>query len=141
MSRVLEPDLALRRDGEAIIVVEAKARPIRPPFSDAVRVQMRHCVRQSGSAWALLIDPDRAQIFRSPDTSTPCVEIPSREIVAAGGMADASVMGARVLTRSANRWLRQLPGSPEFLERDPVLIALAEAIGDEDTLDADQPHG
>jgi len=141
MSRVFAPDLVLRRDGAPIIVVEAKSLPIAAEFRNAVRLQMQAYAEQTGSPWSLLIDPERALLFRWLDTEKPYAEIPSREIVVAGGMADAPVVGERVLVGCAERWLRKLPDLPDFLRRYPGLVDLARALGSGNELEDERHYG
>ncbi len=137
MSKIAAPDLLLRRGDEPIIVVEAKSLPVQGDFREPVRIQMRLLAEQTHSPWALLIDPERALLFRSPDTEHPLAEIPSKEIVAAGGLSGARAVGDIVLSLATERWLTRLSRLPEFLQRYPELRDLADALADDSTIEID----
>ncbi|HZQ36574.1 MAG TPA: hypothetical protein VFD32_11615 [Dehalococcoidia bacterium] len=140
MSKIAASDLLLRRGDEPIIVVEAKSLPVQGDFREPVGIQMRLLAEQTHSPWALLIDPERAQLFRSPDMDHPVAEIPSREIVAAGGFGDAKAVGDSVLTGTAERWLRQLLQAMEFVHRYPALASLADALCPEEEIVSERSY-
>jgi hypothetical protein len=140
MSSIVTPDLVLRRGDQPIFVVEAKSLPVPAAFRQPVRIQLRVYAEQTGSPWALLIVPERALLFRSPDMEHPVATIPAHEIVREAGLANAPVIGGSILTTAALRWLRRLPESRTFLRRYPALSALAEALRTDDDLVAERSY-
>ena len=108
-----EVDLLLLRDGEPIAVVEAKGIPIATEFRRAVLEQLRMYARETGSRWALLVDPVSTLVYRSERIGEPVAEIPTREVLQSAALDQTIPLGGRLLLLAVERWLSATPASPQ----------------------------
>lgn len=109
---MFSPDLVVLREGRPVAVVEAKGRPVQPPFQESVVRQLQAFSTSVNSPWLLLVDPEKTQIFRSIDITRPVVTLSTGEIVRQETPVRPSVIGERTVLFAVDRWLH-----------DPALVA------------------
>ena len=123
-------DLVVFKQGQPVAVVEAKARPVSPPFQQAVLRQLRTFATHTGSRWSILVDPDRMAIFRGTDMTQPWVSLSTREVLLPSSISRSGVVGERVLLEAVDRWLHDLPTQPETLQQHPALRDFVKDLSD-----------
>ncbi len=125
-------DMVILKDGEAIVVVEAKGIPIPDEFRSAVLAQIQHYAQRTNSRWALLVDPETVRIFARDLVEQPVATIPSDQILRWAGVDRTDVIGESTLLLAIEWWLTDALRLSELPRHFPDLAAFAHDLSQSD---------
>lgn len=115
----LRPDLLYQRDGQALIAVEVKGRPISAEWWPVALARVRELAEALRPTWIVLADPTSIRFFEGRNPSEPRHTIDMVDVLLAAGLADREELGAPMLALAVERWLervKQQGGLPPELD-------------------------
>jgi hypothetical protein len=114
--------MVLGSEGRPVVAVEAKSRPVPDNYESVVREQAGMYTSETGTPWAVVIDPANIRVFRAGDGASPVMMLSTEEALrAAFPERRPPVIGEQLLLFVVPRWLHGLAGDREFIEKYPLL--------------------